>query len=120
MQAKLNGVTAKTKPSSGRYSIWFHTPGSDPGCTSYMSSMFLTFARMKSIVSHAASMSAWYVVFDSSSIVAALSRSRHGPYWNMSAARRNGAARSSHGSRDHQREADRAASMASVTSAAEA
>jgi hypothetical protein len=59
MQVKLNGVTAKTKPSSGRYSTWFHMPGSDPGCTSYMSSMFLTFARMKSTVSHAASMSAW-------------------------------------------------------------
>jgi hypothetical protein len=30
---KLNGVTAKTKPSSGRYSIRFHTPGDDSGCS---------------------------------------------------------------------------------------
>jgi len=59
MQVKLNGDTANTKPSSGRYSAWFHIPGSDPGCTSYMSSMFLTFARRKSTVSQAASMSAW-------------------------------------------------------------
>ena len=120
MQVKLNGVTAKTKPSSGRYSTWFHMPGSDPGCTSYMSSMFLTFARMKSTVSHAASISAWWVVFDSSSIVAALSRSRHGPYCSMSAARRNGATRSSHGRRDHQRDAASAASIAAVTCAADA
>ena len=59
MQVKLNGETAKTKPSSGRYSTWFHIPGSDPGCIPYMSTMFLTFARRKSTVSHAASMSAW-------------------------------------------------------------
>jgi hypothetical protein len=59
MQVKLNGDTANTKPSSGRYSAWFHMPGSDPGCTWYMSSMFLTFARRKSTVSQAASMSAW-------------------------------------------------------------
>ena len=31
---KLNGVTAKTKPSSGRYSSRFHTPGDDTGCSS--------------------------------------------------------------------------------------
>ncbi len=59
MHVKLNGVTAKTKPSSGRYSIRFHAPACEPGCVSYMSSMFLTFARMKSTVSQAASMSAW-------------------------------------------------------------
>ena len=59
MQVKLNGVTAKTNPSSGRYSAEFHSPGRELGWTSYMSSMFLTFARMKSSVSHAASMSAW-------------------------------------------------------------
>jgi len=59
MQVKLNGVTAKTKPSSGRYSTEFHMPGNESGCTSYMSTMFLTLARMKSIVSHAASISAW-------------------------------------------------------------
>ena len=31
---KLNGVTAKTKPSSGRYSIRFHWPGDEIGCSS--------------------------------------------------------------------------------------
>ena len=30
---KLNGVTANTKPSSGRYSIRFHTPGGESGCS---------------------------------------------------------------------------------------
>ena len=31
---KLNGVTAKTKPSSGRYSSRFQTPGEEMGCSS--------------------------------------------------------------------------------------
>ena len=31
---KLNGVTAKTKPSSGRYSRRFQTPGEEIGCSS--------------------------------------------------------------------------------------
>src|SRR5919201_847438 len=31
---KLNGVTAKMKPSSGLYSIRFHTPGEETGCSS--------------------------------------------------------------------------------------
>src|SRR6186997_2525874 len=31
---KLNGVTAKTKPSSGRYSIRFQAPGPEKGCSS--------------------------------------------------------------------------------------
>ncbi len=31
---KLNGVTAKTKPSSGRYSSRFQTPSEDSGCCS--------------------------------------------------------------------------------------
>ena len=30
---KLNGLTAKTKPSSGRYSIRFQTPGEETGCS---------------------------------------------------------------------------------------
>ena len=34
MAVKLNGVTAKTKPSSGRYSRRFQTPGEDTGCSS--------------------------------------------------------------------------------------
>jgi len=31
---KLNGVTAKTKPSSGRYSMRFQIPGEETGCSS--------------------------------------------------------------------------------------
>src|SRR5262245_603501 len=31
---KLKGLIAKTKPSSGRYSIRFHTPGEEIGCSS--------------------------------------------------------------------------------------
>jgi hypothetical protein len=31
---KLNGVTAKTNPSRGRYSMRFHMPGDDLGCSS--------------------------------------------------------------------------------------
>src|SRR5579885_865516 len=34
MAVKLNGVTAKTNPSSGRYSRRFHTPGDETGCCS--------------------------------------------------------------------------------------
>ena len=36
---KLKGVIASTKPSSGRYSVRFHWPGSDSGCISYISRM---------------------------------------------------------------------------------
>ena len=31
---KLNGLIAKTKPSSGRYSSRFQTPGDEIGCSS--------------------------------------------------------------------------------------
>ena len=34
IEVKLNGVTAKTKPSSGRYSRRFQTPGEEIGCSS--------------------------------------------------------------------------------------
>ena len=33
IEVKLNGVTAKTKPSSGRYSSVFHMPGAETGCS---------------------------------------------------------------------------------------
>ncbi len=33
MAVKLNGVTAYTKPSSARYSLWFHIPGAETGCS---------------------------------------------------------------------------------------
>src|SRR5579864_6358008 len=55
MAVKLKGVTANTKPSSGRYSMRFHTPGDDIGCSSYMRVMKLTLKRQKSITSHAES-----------------------------------------------------------------
>ena len=34
IEVKLNGVTAKTKPSRGRYSRRFQTPGEEIGCSS--------------------------------------------------------------------------------------
>ena len=34
MQVKLNGLTAKTKPSSGRYSMRFQIPVGECGCSS--------------------------------------------------------------------------------------
>src|ERR671929_140967 len=52
--------------------------------------------RQKSVSSQAASISAWWTVFDWLSIVAALTVARHGPA-SSSAARRNMAARSSQG-----------------------
>src|SRR5215218_8467541 len=61
---KLNGVTANTKPSSGRYSIRFHVPGTETGCSSYTRSMYAGLKRQKSISSQAASISAWWAVFD--------------------------------------------------------
>ena len=33
MQVKLKGLTAKTKPSSGRYSIRFQIPVGEYGCS---------------------------------------------------------------------------------------
>jgi hypothetical protein len=91
---KLNGVSAKVKPSSGRRSVMFHTPGPLIGCSAYSRAANATLKRRKSISSHAESISAWCAVFDWPSIVAALSRARHGPA-SSSAARRNTAARAS-------------------------
>ena len=76
--------------------------------------MYSTLKRQKSISSHAASISAWCAVFDWPSIVAALSVERHGPA-SSSAARRNTAARSSHGVRDQSCQALAAASIACST-----
>ena len=39
MAVKLNGATAKTNPSSGRYSIRFQTPGEERGCSSMIRRM---------------------------------------------------------------------------------
>ena len=70
--------------------------------------------RRKSIVSQAASISAWCAVFDWLSIVAALSVERHGPE-SSSAARRNTAQRSCQGVDDHSACASRAAAIARST-----
>ena len=32
IDVKLNGVTASTKPSKGRYSVWFSCPAPSFGC----------------------------------------------------------------------------------------
>ena len=113
---KLNGETAKTKPSSGRYSSRFQTPGPETGCSSYIRVMKAGLKRQKSISSQAASISAWCAVFDWPSIVAALSVSRHGPA-SSSAARRKIAARSSQGTRSSPPRPRRAALIAASTSA---
>src|SRR5262245_61270529 len=97
---KLKGVTAKTKPSSGRCSIEFQTPGGEYGCRLYSSSRYATLKRKKSIISQAESISAWCAVLDCPSIVAAFSVCRRGPA-SRSAARRKIAARWFHGIRDH-------------------
>ena len=58
MDVKLNGVIASTKPSSGRYSIRFHTPIDDSGWSASSRRAKATLKRKKSIISHAASISA--------------------------------------------------------------
>jgi hypothetical protein len=115
MAVKLKGVTAKTKPSSGRYSMRFHAPGDDIGCSSYIRVINHGLNRQKSVSSQAASISAWCAVLDWPSIVAALTVSRQGPA-RSSAARRKTDARSSHGRRCQSFQASPAASMACSTS----
>ena len=66
------------------------------------------------MVSHAASISAWWAVFDWFSIVAALSVERHGPE-SSSAARRKTATRSCHGVAAQPGCAARAAAIARST-----
>src|SRR5256885_15449823 len=46
---KLNGVTAKTKPSSGRYSIRFQVPGEETGGSPWMRGRYSTLKCQKSI-----------------------------------------------------------------------
>src|SRR5437763_93261 len=70
-----------------------------------------TLKRQKSITSQAASISAWWAVFDWFSIVAATMVERQGPA-SSSAARRKTAARSSHGRRCQSSQAFAAASTA--------
>ena len=73
-----------------------------------------TLKRRKSIVSAAASISAWCAVFDWFSIVAATTVERHGPE-SSSAARRKTAARSSHDQRCQSSQASPAALIACST-----
>ncbi|SLH20617.1 Uncharacterised protein [Mycobacteroides abscessus subsp. abscessus] len=115
MAVKLNGVIAYTNPSSGRYSIRFHTPGEDCGCLARISRAKATLNRQKSTSSHGASISACATDLDWPSMVAAASVSRHGPA-SRSAARRNTAARSSKGSDRQSGAAASAASMAAWAS----
>ena len=42
IDVKLKGETAKTKPSSGRYSIRFHMPGEEIGCSLISRCMYVT------------------------------------------------------------------------------
>ncbi len=113
---KLNGVIARTKPSSGRKSIRFHTPVELIGCCSRNWRAKCTLKRRKSASSQAASISACCTVFDCPSMVAALSRSRQ-VVESRSAARRNTAARSSKGSSRQAGAAVSAAPTAASTSA---
>src|SRR5712691_2474113 len=115
MEVKLNGLIAKTKPSRGRYSRRFHAVPSLYGCCASSWSPKYALYRQKSIDSQAASISAWWTVFDCPSIVAALTVSRHGPASNE-AARRSTAARSWYEVAAHARRALRAALIASVKS----
>src|SRR5487761_1040802 len=102
IEVKLNGVIASTNPSSGRYSIRFHVPGADAGCSAISCLAKATLYRQKSIISQAASISAWKTDFDWPRIVAAFSVARHGPA-RRSAARRKTAARSPKVSARHAR-----------------
>ncbi len=95
MAVKLNGVTAKTNPSSGRSSSALAYPGGEKGCSvSWLAKW--TLKRRKSISSQAESISAWYEVLLCPSMVAAFRVARHGPA-SISAARRKMRARSSKG-----------------------
>ena len=116
MEVKLNGVTAKTNPSSGRYSSRFHWPGGEIGWSARIRSMKCGFQRQKSMISQAASISAWYGVFDWPSMVAAFSVWRHGPA-RRSAALRKIAARSAGAIAAQVLRAAVAASIAAWTSA---
>src|SRR3569833_2092345 len=75
---KLDGVIATTRPSCGRYSSRFHTPGEEIGCWLISSRGNETLKRKKSISSQAASISACCTDLDWPRIVAAFSVERHG------------------------------------------
>ena len=106
---------ASTKPSSGRYSIRFQVPGADSGCSLSIRRAKCTLKRQKSIISQAASISAWNGDLDCPSMVAAFRVARHGPA-SSSAALRKIAARSSKSSARQPGAACLAAYIADATS----
>ena len=88
IEVKLNGVIAKTNPSSGLCSSLFHIPSADSGCSEYNFVTYWALNLKKSINSHAASISAWYTFFDWAIIVAALIFALYGPANNSAAFRK--------------------------------
>ena len=116
MAVKLKGVSAKTNPSSGRYSVRFQIPGEETGWSASSCAMKCGFQRQKSITSQAESISACCTVLAWPSMVAALRVARHGPL-ARSAALSSTAARSCGPSAAQSRRAFTAASAASATSA---
>ena len=76
MEVKLKGVTAKTKPSRGRSSRRFQVPVGEWGWSRMSWSRKWALKVKKSISSAAASISAWWIVLDWPSMVAALRRAR--------------------------------------------
>src|SRR4029453_6402839 len=114
IEVKLNGVIARTKPSSGRWSRRFHTPGPEIGCSARICRAKWGLNRQKSINSQAASISAWNGDLDCPRTVEPFSVARHGPE-RRSAAFRKKAARASNDSDPQVGGASRAALMAART-----
>ena len=83
---KLNGVIAVTKPSNGLWSVRFHSPGAEPGCSARIFRAYCTLNRQKSMSSQAESISACCTDLDWPRMVAAFSVSRHGPASRSAAA----------------------------------
>ena len=59
IEVKLNGVMARTNPSSGRWSMRFHCVGDETGWSARIRRAKTTLNRQKSMSSQAASISAW-------------------------------------------------------------
>ena len=60
IEVKLNGEIARTNPSSGRWSVWFHWPRAETrGWRAYSSLASATPKRKKSHISQTASISDW-------------------------------------------------------------
>src|SRR5690242_184496 len=114
---KLKGDTAYTKPSRGRYSTRFQTPGElCTGWWPYVSSAYLTLNLKKSHNSAAESISACHAFLPWPTIVAAIISYRYFPD-TRSAALRKTEARSAKGRASHSAFAASAESIAFFTSA---